>query len=315
LNTIILLSHVVEREGTSPADEERRRHDIAVIRESAETLLRMINNILDLAKIEAGQRDLYPERLALVPFLRETADLLEPQARVVLRASPWQDSVAFEVEDTGTGIPAHLIAAAFEPFRQIRTGSGEAGRGTGLGLPISKQLVEVMGGDLLLDSREGRGTRVSFTLPGIELPPETAAAAAKESGTAPGPSGPAPSGPCRQVLVVEDDDASRYGLKSLLESEGYLVLEAASLGQADDALKKGAPDMMVVDITLPDGDGAEWARQQMKKGPLGFPVIALTGVTADEDRKRIEQSGVSAVLQKPVDIPLFLKVLRDCQTR
>ncbi len=359
LNTIILLSHVIEREGGTPADEERRRHDIAVIRESAETLLRMINNILDLAKIEAGQRDLYAEEIALVPFLRETADLLEPQARakgitlaletspnlpaeavfdreklsrvlinllsnavkntergrVVLRALPWQDSVTFEVEDTGTGIPVHLIAAAFEPFRQIRTGSGEAGRGTGLGLPISKQLVEVMGGDLLLDSQEGRGTRVSFTLPGIEPPPETAEAAAKGSETAPTPPVAAPAGSSRQVLVVEDDDASRYGLKSLLESEGYDVLEAASLGQADDALKKGAPDMVVVDITLPDGDGAEWARLQKKKGPLGFPVIALTGVTADEDRKRIEQSGVSAVLQKPVDIPLFLKVLRDCQTK
>ena len=355
LNTIILLSHVIEREGSMPADEERRRHDIAVIRESAETLLRMINNILDLAKIEAGQRDLYPEEIALVPFLREMTDLLEPQARakgialtletspnlpaeavfdreklsrvlinllsnavkntargrVVLRASPWQDSVTFEVADTGTGIPEHLIAAAFEPFRQIRTGSGEAGRGTGLGLPISKQLVEVMGGDLLLDSQEGRGTRVSFTLPNLEAPPETAAAVAEKLKTAP----IAPPGSYRQVLVVEDDDASRYGLKSLLESEGYDVLEAASLGQADDALKRAAPDMVVVDITLPDGDGAEWARLQKKKGPLGFPVIALTGVTADEDRKRIEQSGVSAVLQKPVDIPLFLKVLRDCQER
>ncbi len=359
LNTIILLSHVIEREGSLPVDEEKRRHDIAVIRESAETLLRMINNILDLAKIEAGQRDLYPEKIAFAPFLRETADMLEPQARakgialaletspdlpaeavfdreklsrvlinllsnavkntergrVALRAAPWQDSVAFEVEDTGTGIPAHLIAAAFEPFRQIRTGSGEAGRGTGLGLPISKQLVEVMGGDLLLDSQEGRGTRVSFTLPSLEELPETAAAAAPKPAMAPPLTGATPLGTLRQVLVVEDDDASRYGLKSLLESEGYLVLEAASLGQADDALKKAAPDMVVVDITLPDGDGAEWARLQKKKGPLGFPVIALTGVTADEDRKRIEQSGVSAVLQKPVDIPLLLKVLRDCQEK
>ena len=80
LNTIILLSHVIEREGT-PADEERRLHDIGVIRESAETLLRMINNILDLAKIEAGQRDLYPQKVALRPFLREMADMIEPQAR------------------------------------------------------------------------------------------------------------------------------------------------------------------------------------------------------------------------------------------
>ncbi|MEO8349126.1 MAG: response regulator, partial [Acidobacteriota bacterium] len=142
LNTIILLSHLIEREGKTPADPERRLHDIRVIRESAETLLRMINNILDLARLEAGQRDLHPQRVELKPMLDETADLLEPQARardltltteispdlpemavldrekvsrvlinllsnavkytqkgqVVLRAAPWQGSIAFEVE-------------------------------------------------------------------------------------------------------------------------------------------------------------------------------------------------------------------------
>jgi len=357
LNTIILLSHVIERERATPADEERRLHDIGVIRESAETLLRMINNILDLAKIEAGQRDLYPQKVEISPFLREMADLLEPQARskgialllelspelpetavldreklsrvflnllsnavkntrkgrVVLRASPWQDSIAFEIEDTGNGIPAHLIATAFEPFRQIRTGPEDAGRGTGLGLPISKQLVEVMGGDLLLDSREGQGTKVSFTLPNLEEPADIAVTPARETAAAAAPAGLDSSGEPRRVLIVEDDGASRYGLKSLLESEGHDVLEAGSLARADEVLKEGPPDVVIVDITLPDGDGAEWVRLTRKKGQVSFPVIALTGVTADEDRRRIEQSGVCAVLQKPVDIPALLKALRDCQ--
>ena len=356
LNTIILLSNVIGREGTTPADEERRRHDIAVIRESAETLLRMINNILDLAKIEAGQRDLHPQKIDIRSFLRETADMLEAQARpkgialslsvasdtpesvvldreklsrvlinllsnavkntekgrVVLRAAPWQDSVTFEVEDTGSGIPAHLIATAFEPFRQIRTGSSESGRGTGLGLPISKQLVEVMGGDLLLDSQEGEGTRVSFTLPTLEEPAQPHPSFAAETGAADA-AGRDVSGRRRCVLVVEDDSASRYGLKSLLESEGYRVLEAASLGEADQVVHRQRPDVVIVDITLPDGDGAEWVRLQEKKGVLSFPVIALTGMTADQDVQRIEHSRVSALLQKPVDIPLLLKALRDCQ--
>jgi CheY-like chemotaxis protein len=356
LNTIILLSNVIGREGTTPADEERRRHDIAVIRESAETLLRMINNILDLAKIEAGQRDLHPQKIDIRSFLRETADMLEAQARpkgvalslsvapdtpesavldreklsrvlinllsnavkntekgrVVLRAAPWQDSVTFEVEDTGSGIPAHLIATAFEPFRQIRTGSSESGRGTGLGLPISKQLVEVMGGDLLLDSQEGEGTRVSFTLPNLEEPAQPHTSSAADTGATEA-AGRDVSGRRRRVLVVEDDSASRYGLKSLLESEGYRVLEAASLGEADQVVHRQRPDVVIVDITLPDGDGAEWVRLQEKKGALSFPVIALTGMTADQDVQRIEQSRVSALLQKPVDIPLLLKALRDCQ--
>jgi CheY-like chemotaxis protein len=358
LNTIILLSNVIAREGTAPADEERRRHDIGIIRESAETLLRMINNILDLAKIEAGQRDLHPQRIDLAAFLRETADVLEPQARtkgvaleldlspalppsavldrekvsrvlinllsnavkntdagrVALKAEPWQESIAFEVEDTGRGIPEHLVAAAFEPFRQIRTGSPDSGRGTGLGLPISKQLVEVMGGDLLLDSAEGKGTRVSFTLPNLEEPEEPPAPPSEREGERLTPAAHEMPGRRRKVLVVEDDAASRYGLKSLLESEGYRVVEAASLAQADEVARGQRPDAVILDITLPDGDGAEWIRLQQKKGPLRYAVLALTGVTADEDRRRIEESGVHAVFQKPVNIPLLLNALEDCLT-
>jgi CheY-like chemotaxis protein len=354
LNTIILLSHLIEREGTSPADEERRLHDIRVIRESAEALLRMINNILDLAKLEAGERDLHPQRIPLKPLLDEIVDMLEPQARakdlplvteiasdlpdsgvldrekvsrvlinllsnavkytqkgqVVFRVSPWQESIVFEVEDTGGGVPAHLVTTVFEPFRQIRTGDGEAPRGSGLGLTISKQLVELMGGDLLFDSREGVGTRVSFTLPQLqdasEPPP-------------PLPVGqPAPRegqlGGGRRALIVEDDASSRYGLRGLLESEGYEVVEAGALADAEKLARGSPPDVLILDITLPDGDGAEWLRLLAKKeGRVPFPVIVLTGITADEDTRRIEQSGVFAVLQKPVNVGLLFQALRECR--
>ncbi|HEX9149998.1 MAG TPA: response regulator [Thermoanaerobaculia bacterium] len=353
LNTIILLSHLIEREGKTPSDEERRLHDIRVIRESAETLLRMINNILDLARLEAGQRDLHPQRVPLRPLLEETSDMLEPQARakglvlateiapdlphtavldrekvsrvlinllsnavkftqkgrVVLRAAPWQESIVFEVEDTGSGVPAHLVTTVFQPFRQIRTGDGEAPRGSGLGLTISKQLVELMGGDLLFDSREGSGTRVSFTLPqlhdvGLEEPSEPERVAAPRERDA---------GKGRRILIVEDDSSSRYGLRSLLESEGYEVAEAAALAEADQIVLREPPDVVILDITLPDGDGAEWLRLMTKReGRVPFSVIALTGITADEDTRRIEQSGVRVVLQKPVNVGLLFQALDDC---
>ena len=350
LNTIILLSHLIEREGKNPADEERRLHDIHVIRESAETLLRMINNILDLAKLEAGQRDLHPQRVPLRPLIRETADLLEPLARekglaleteispevpefavldrekvtrvlinllsnavkytqrgtVTMRASRWQESISFEVEDTGNGVPAHLVATVFEPFRQIRTGDSEAPRGTGLGLTISKQLVELMGGDLIFVSREGEGTRVSLTLPQLHGDVEEPSAATPHPAFVEGKSGRG-----RRILVVEDDASSRYGLKSLLESEGYDVGEASTLAEAEDAIRRFPPDVLILDITLPDGDGAEWLSLRRKRGgDTAFPVVALTGITADEDTRRIEQSGVVAVLQKPVNVGLLFQVLQ-----
>ena len=173
-----------------------------LLRDAAEALRRMINNILDLAKLEAGQRDVHaqpvvdrraaprdggaaraagaregprhprrgrPEaaRVGVASTARSSracsstslsnAVKFTQKGRVLLRAQPWQGSISFEVDDTGVGIPPELVAAAFEPFRQIRPRNGEAPRGTGLGLTISKQLVEAMGGDLFLDSREGAG--------------------------------------------------------------------------------------------------------------------------------------------------------------
>jgi CheY-like chemotaxis protein len=155
---------------------------------------------------------------------------------------------------------------------------------------------------------------VSFTLPNLEELEEPPTPPTEREGERLTPAGHETPGRRRTVLVVEDDPASRYGLKSLLESEGYRVVEAASLAQADEVARGSRPDAVILDITLPDGDGAEWIRLQQKKGPLRYPVLALTGITADEDRRRIEESGVHAVFQKPVNIPLLLNALEDCLT-
>jgi DNA-binding response OmpR family regulator/anti-sigma regulatory factor (Ser/Thr protein kinase) len=353
LNTIILLAHRLEKIMTNDHAEDRRDHDVRVLREAAETLRLMINNILDLAKLDAGQRDVHPQPTSIADLLRETADLMEPQARekglqlevevrpglpatvcldrgkvarvlvnllsnavkytgegrVILSAEPWEGSVTFAVTDTGDGIPEALIGKAFEPFQQIRPRSAEASRGTGLGLSISKQLVEIMGGDLILESRDGAGTTVRFTIP--ELPEADVA----ETGA---PEGPVPDvmllveGRRARVLIVEDDEPSRYGLAALLESEGYRVDTAASLQEADE--KVGAaltPDVLVLDVTLPDGDGATWLERRNGQAVSMPPVIALTGVTADEDTRRIRSAGVRLVLTKPVNVTQLLLALKD----
>jgi len=209
LNTIILLTHLLEREGRTPADAERRLHDVHVIRDSARTLLWMINNLLDLARLEAGRRDLHPQVLDVESFLREIAESYEIRSRdkgvsfsvergpnlpvsavldgeklsrvlinllanaventrqgqIALRCRRRKDAWEFEVEDTGPGVPASVIAEAFEPPGRIRSGRRETGHGIGLGLFLSSRLVELMGGSLVLASREGQGTRVSFALP------------------------------------------------------------------------------------------------------------------------------------------------------
>ncbi len=350
LNTIILLAHQLEKQDGSPEDAERRTRNVRVLREAAEALRQMINNILDLAKLEAGQRDLHPQAVSLRDLLRENADLVEPQARakglelvveahpdlpevstldreklsrvlvnllsnavkyshsgrVTLRAEPWQGSTTFEVRDTGVGIPPDLVAAVFEPFRQIRPSGGEVPHGTGLGLTISKQLVEIMGGDLFLESREGDGTRLSFTLPDLPAVPETERPAEPASRNESRAAARKPT-----VLIVEDDHASRYGLAALLASEAYEVREAGSLKEAEAILATVRPEALILDITLPDGDGAVWLRDRLDRTPDFSPVIALTGVTADEDTRRIESAGVRKVLTKPVNVVLLLSSLRE----
>jgi signal transduction histidine kinase len=217
LNTIILLTHLLEREGRTPADAERRLHDVHVIRESARTLLWMINNLLDLARLEAGGPALHPQVLNMESFLREIADSFEirsrdkgvplivergpnlpvsavldgeklarvltnllanavdntRQGRVALRCRSRADAWEFEVDDTGSGVPENVIAEALEPLRRIRSGQRVAGGGIGLGLFLSRKLVELMGGALVITSREGQGTRVSFAIPELAEPERT----------------------------------------------------------------------------------------------------------------------------------------------
>ena len=355
LNTIILLAHQLEKDPeASNGGADRRARDVRIMRGAAESLRQMIDNILDLAKLEAGQQDLHPQNVVVAELLQECMGLLEPHARekglelvletdpalpsdasldrekvsrvlvnllsnavkytangrVVLAARPFQGSLTFEVRDTGAGIPQNLIAKAFEPFQQIRTRTGETPRGTGLGLSISKQLVELMGGDLILESREGDGTAVKFTLP--ELPAAGAAPAGADTSAAPPSSSfPLVDGRRPRVLVVEDDEASRYGMRALLESEGYVVGTASSLKEAEEALEESAPDVVLLDVTLPDGDGAVWMQQRTSRSEPTPAVVALTGVTADEDTRRIRESGVQKILTKPVNVTQLLLVLKE----
>jgi CheY-like chemotaxis protein len=349
LNTILLLAHLLERR--RDGDPGQRLRDLRVIRESAETLLRMINNILDLAKLEARQSEVRPTRFALRELIQEASDVIEPQARakgialdvevvstlpytavldrekvlrvlinllsnavkftpegrVVIRARPFQSSLTFEVEDSGRGIPPNLVPAVFEPFRSIRPARGDEPRGTGLGLPICKQLVELMGGDIALDSREGKGTRVTVTLPQL---PESAGPEPRSAGVAYSESEVEPGR--RRLLVVEDDPSSRYGLRELLGTEGFRVGAVGTLADADESLASNEWDAVILDVTLPDGDGAHWLSARRKNGRPTPPVIVLTGATSDADRRRIEAADVAAVLHKPVSLGALFDALGRC---
>jgi DNA-binding response OmpR family regulator len=113
------------------------------------------------------------------------------------------------------------------------------------------------------------------------------------------------------VLVVEDDEASRYGLAALLESESYAPETAGDLKEAEAVLAERTIDAVILDVTLPDGDGATWLARRNERSLHTPPVLALTGVTADEDLRRIRAAGVRQVLTKPVNVTQLLLVLKE----
>jgi DNA-binding response OmpR family regulator len=100
-------------------------------------------------------------------------------------------------------------------------------------------------------------------------------------------------------------------MQALLESEGYSVVAAGTLKAAEAALTAGELDVVLLDVTLPDGDGAIWLESRRRAGAETPPVLALTGVTADEDTRRIQQSGVRRVLTKPVNVTQLLLILKE----
>ncbi|HKB69417.1 MAG TPA: response regulator [Thermoanaerobaculia bacterium] len=345
LNTIILLSHVLTSEPLQARPAAARERDLQIIRQSANALLHMINNLLDLARIEGGQAELSPEPVEIRRFLAETIEIIAPQAEkkklpVRLAAGDdlpeWVDldrdktrqvllnllsnavkftqrgevvlevgrtpagSLAFSVRDSGTGIPADKLPMIFEPFRQVAQGEA-ASAGSGLGLSIVKELVHLMGGEVTVTSRPGDGSTFRAAIP-CRVASGTSAA----EGTRPVPR------PLRRprILVVEDDQDSRYGLRTVLEMEGYEASEAATAAEAIAALSGGAFDAVFMDISLPDDDGTAVIRR-IRSDPSteGLPIVALTGKTSDGDRRKIDESGASAYLSKPVDVKNMLKTL------
>jgi DNA-binding response OmpR family regulator len=113
------------------------------------------------------------------------------------------------------------------------------------------------------------------------------------------------------ILVAEDDEVSRQALAALLEHEGYRVETARNLAGTETALLAASPDLLILDVTLPDGDGATWlARRRGRTAPTP-PVIALTGITAGEDTRRLREAGVRLVLSKPANVTRLLRAIEQ----
>ncbi|MFN4040215.1 MAG: ATP-binding protein [Brevundimonas sp.] len=344
LNGILGMAQVMD---LHPLDEAQRAR-LKVIRRSGESLLTTLNAVLDLSQIEAGRLDLSAGRVEPEALVRETAAAFGASARlkgvglvarcdrsaagvfegdparlgqilgnlvgnaikftdageVRLTATADAEHLRFSVEDSGRGIAPEDLDLIFSPFEQGRAAGPAHPGGSGLGLSISRQLAELMGGRLTAESRLGHGSVFTLVLPARQsAPPQPAA----EDAAPPPPAGGF------SVLVAEDNPTNQLVIAGLLQSLGAEVEMAADGRAVLQALNRRLFDVILMDVQMPEMNGLE-ATRAIRRGEAGpaaarLPVIGVTGNAMRHQVEECLDAGMTAVVPKPIALPLLVEVL------
>ncbi|MEN9261815.1 MAG: PAS domain S-box protein [Thermostichus sp. HHBFW_bins_43] len=342
LNAIIGFSQLLARD---PKLTDKQRETIGTINRSGEHLLGLINDVLDMAKIEAGKLVLQEDPFDLHETLKVLREMLDIRARgkgiqllfeqdaqlpkviigdekklrqvlinlvgnaikftaegsVSVQVRPISPvgvdpvELEFAVSDTGLGMTPEELGLLFQAFVQTDT-SKKVSEGTGLGLTISRQFVQLMGGDISVTSQKGVGSTFRFTI-SVNLADEpsftTSATQQKVIGLAPGQ-------PRYRLLVVDDHPDNRLVLRQLLEGIGFSIREASNGQEAIQVWQEWDPHLIWMDIRMPVLDGfaaTEQIRSQLKGRQT--KIIALSASGFEEDRQKAERIGFDQFVLKP----------------
>jgi CheY-like chemotaxis protein len=220
-------------------------------------------------------------------------------------------ALVFVVRDTGIGIPSHRQEAIFDPFAQASESTSRRYGGTGLGLAIVRRMVNLMGGQVSLESSPGLGTTFRFWVP-VQVSDllNQPGSGPEDEGLSPGEVGP------RRVLLVEDNPVNRLVIRELLRKK-WPDLELTEAGTAEDAqprLSAGNFDLVLMDVMLPGMDGREltrWIRERIDGAEHRLPVLGLTAHASPEEQQACIQAGMDDCLAKPVrPAALFQRMAR-----
>ncbi|WP_017721116.1 response regulator [Kamptonema formosum] len=374
LNSILGFSDLLLRQ-TAGSLTPRQINHVKAIDKSGQHLLQLINDILDLSKIEAGKVELNLEPVCVQDLCSQCLKMIQPRAEAKAIAlslevdyrlsqvllderrvrqilinllsnavkftpdrgkvklagrlaygsdlagdirpdrSPINPSTAYlclEVSDSGIGVPQELWHLLFRPFQQVDASLTRRHEGTGLGLALTKRLAELHGGTVSFQSVAGEGSIFRAWLP-VKVPRQEVPASKNQEANSwrlsSGAGGAEIQAGAKRVLVVEDQPLNQILIAELLESQGYMVEligdGAAMLETIHSSLVKLEllPDLILMDIQLPDVDGLELIRQ-LKAHPLweGVPVVACTAAAMPGDRERCLQAGADGYLSKPLDL-------------
>lgn len=349
LNGILGMAQAMSREPMTDHQQERLR----VLRQSGATLLTLLNDMLDMAKIEAGKiqleilefdpqalgrdacdafgaiaaekglalsfeaqgpRGTYrgdPTRVRQILYnLISNAVKFTDQGGVAVRLEFEATGFAFLVEDTGVGFSSAARAALFDKFSQGDATTTRRFGGTGLGLPISRDLARMMGGDIAVASRPGAGSSFRVALPLTRAP----SAAAPAMASAPDTLIAAP-GERLAILVAEDNPTNQLVLRSLLAGAGVEleVVEDGSL--ALEAWRRRTFDLILMDINMPVMDGVSATRairaEERGAARVRTPIIALTANAMDHQRADYLAAGVDAHVSKPIDLTALFAAIAE----
>jgi PAS domain S-box-containing protein len=334
---------------------EGQRESVDQVLRGGRHLLGLINEVLDISRIQTGSLAMSSEAVDVYELLKETIDLTRPLAaeRELRIQAPSQESCSWTVRadrqrlrqvllnlasnavkynrhggrvsfacqpaadcrlrilvrDTGPGVPADKLHRLFTPFDRLGAEQTDI-QGTGMGLALSKQLLQAMGGTLTAQSIEGKGSTFTVELARTEDPLEHYQRASAAPSTPVQDSG---SGPQRTVLYVEDNPSNLRLVQRILAERGGVRLLTAIHGQlVHDLVRQHRPDLVLLDQHLPDLDGEEVLRRlQADPQTAAVPVVVVSADATAGQIQRLLAAGARHYLTKPLDVPRFLIVLDE----
>ena len=348
MNGIIGFSQLLIHE-TNP---EARNNYINIINESGETLLKLVNEILDLSEIESGQGKIVNKPFNLTRLLKDiwqafesergglnkenlSLELEMPEGERVKQVimDPFRlkqvlsnllgnalkftesgkisfgykragfNKIHFYVRDTGIGINQEEQDIIFDRFYKIEGGTKKLYGGTGLGLAISKQIVDLMGGEMWLESKSGEGSVFNFTLPFEEVISEEDKAISKKKGNFDW------SG--KKLLIAEDEELNYKLYSEMFKPTGIELVHAENGRVAVDLFGNGQNfDIVILDLKMPEMDGVQ-AFKHIKKINKEVPVFAITAFAMEEEKQEIEAMGFNKYFAKPVNKEELFSTLNE----
>ena len=345
-------------------DMEKQKEYRTKVKEASNLLLELVNDVLDMSKLESGEIVLEEIPFNLSSIYREVFVVIEQVAaeqnlqivwekkeithrdligspryvkRVMMNilsnamkynrenghiyiscieipsGQPETTTMEFVCRDTGIGMAEEFQKHIFEPFAQEHAGSRTKFAGTGLGMPITKKLVEKMGGTISFESKEGTGTTFVIRIP-FQIDADMKDRTETEEKTETSIQG-------LHVLLTEDNELNMEIAEFVLQNEGAVVTKAWNGQKAVDIFRKSRPgefDAILMDIMMPVMNGYEAAkmiRSLDREDAKVIPIIAMTANAFTEDKMRAKEAGMDEHIAKPVDGKLLVKVINELVKR